>query len=294
MQRNAAIDLVRGMACLGVLMIHASAARLQEAVGSALWVCALFCNSLFRWAVPAFFLCSGAVFLHPDKHADLRMMVGRYMAKTVLVLLVWGGLYRLCGVTGYLYFLQMLLLFYAGIPLLRAFGQAERRYALVLWGLLGVLWPTVLRCVPVGGIPRQWAINMTFSAFGCGLLSQELQSLSRRKGLLLFLGGFLLTFGGTWWLSVRDGALHTALLEGISPGPVLMAVGVWIICKDLRCPGLLQDLSNASLCSLLVQPFVLDRFRFLCLPLQVVCTAAVCLSVYQILRLIPFVRRWLI
>ena len=67
-QRNLPVDCAKSLAISFVLLIHAPADVLRGgAVGSGYWLEGLFWNSLSRGAVPLFLLCSGALFLDPDR-----------------------------------------------------------------------------------------------------------------------------------------------------------------------------------------------------------------------------------
>ena len=72
-QRNLPVDCAKSLAISFVLLIHASADVLRGgAVGSGYWLEGLFWNSLSRGAVPLFLLCSGALFLDPDRPVTAR------------------------------------------------------------------------------------------------------------------------------------------------------------------------------------------------------------------------------
>lgn len=81
----------------------------------------------------------------------------------------------------HLYYLHIILLVYAVLPLTRRLvAAADRRllnYALGIWFVLGCLAPTLKFFPPlslVGGIPAQYPINLTWCAVGYGVLGDVL------------------------------------------------------------------------------------------------------------------------
>lgn len=89
------LDILRVIAICGVILIHVSAVGLTDKVGTQMFAVSLVYNSITRWAVPLFFMISGAVFLRPDKEYGFEIMIKRYILKILFPLLVWGGIYSL-------------------------------------------------------------------------------------------------------------------------------------------------------------------------------------------------------
>ena len=126
----------------------------------------------------------------------------------------------------------------------------------------------------------------------------------------MFVGGFLLCFAGTWLCSARAGELKTPFLEGFSPGPCLMAAGMFSLCEALaprlnaRLNTAAERLSRASFCIYLVHIAVLRLLNgiglrpgwhpLLTVPALAVLCGAGSYLLYLPLSRIPWVRRWLI
>lgn len=106
----------------------------------------------------------------------------------------------------HLYYLHILLLVYAALPVTRAFAakadEKTVRYALALWGITGVFFPT-LRALGlfsrIEGIPKQWALNLAWASIGCTVLGWFLRKHPMRVGASIgcFVSGFFLCFAGT-------------------------------------------------------------------------------------------------
>lgn len=305
MKRNIHIDLLKTLAAFGVIVIHTAAAPLSGVVGTPRWFAALIPAVLFRGSVPVFLMCSGALLLSSERELPLRRLYGHYIPRLLLLWLVWHIIYIKTGTTGHLYYFGILLLFYAGCPILRILtchaSREQLYYVLGFWLILGILYPMVLQYPPVsgiGGIPRQWAVNMAYAAWGYALLGYTLEQYPLKPGvsIALFVFGFSLTIALTAALSLQTGKLCTSFLEGMSVGPALMAAGIWGICGWLRPNATaITALSKAAFCSYSVHVFFLRLIP----PIPSVLLLAVineicCLAAYGILSRVPLVRRLVI
>lgn len=339
--RDYSIDLLKTLAIVGVLFIHTCTDGFKAPLGSFDWVSSVFWGSVVRWAVPVFFMCSGALLLRPGKTLTRKKLYGKSILRLLAALLFWAFAYKCFHLlsTGaftlpalwqavketllfnhefHLYFLHIMLVVYVFLPVTRAFvGAADKkllRYALILWFALGIFYPTVRPYWPfnlLNGIPAQWAINMTYSAIGYGLLGYYLKTypLSRRWIYALTGAfGFLLTFIGTWALSLSHGELYANFLEGMSIGVCLMAYGVFGLCATVKkplAPRLAGYMSKASFCIYLVHVFFLFLFagwgydttflpRIVSIPIFAFSMLACSIPVYALLSRIPWVKKWLI
>ena len=273
--RNTAIDVTKTVAILGTLMIHASAAGgFNDSVGTFNWTGNLFWSSLLRCAVPLFLMCSGALFLPPEKDLPVGKLWRKYILRIAVALAVWSLGYvawdlildwRHYGVltaadlrTGlldwvcfrhkyHLYYLVIMIAVYALLPVTRLLAEkADRgllRYMMGLWLVTGCLLPFLFAQPPlsfVEGFPRQYALSFTWSAVGLGLaghlITRSREKRSPRFYLILYLIGFGITFAGTLLLSLKQGWLCQDLLQGSAPGVTLQAIGIYGAC-DALCQG---------------------------------------------------------
>ena len=340
-QRDPALDVVRAVAILMVVTIHTASSALYGAVGTARWWTALFWGSLVRPAVPLFFMCTGALFL--PREISLKKLYGKNFLRIVLVMLFWATvakLYRLWAAgfsaaglwqavqdvllfrhESHFYYLHLLLLVYAFLPLLQSFVRGANRrsmiYALSFWGVTGILLP-LLRYVPPFSLmyPLEgwYMLNMAYSSIGYVLLGhcmrQYAHRLPRWVWTLCLTVGAVCIFAGTGLLSLRAGTLVEILLEGWSVCAMLIAVGVFglaVTAKGFRplTVRLGESLSRASLCIYLIHGLFLEVLErvgltantflpLISVPVIVLVTVALNRLVYEVLRRIPVVRTWLV
>ena len=346
-ERDAALDTLKLWACLAVIVIHVSGRGVSALdVHTGDWLACTFWDSLARFAVPSFLMCTGALMLSPRKVLSMETVWKKYFWKMLRILWFWGWMYLLFDVAGkavsgtapqsgwlwgtvrdtllfrdqiHLYYLQMLLLVYACLPVLRVFtknaSDRELAYALAVWLALGILLP-VLRgpLSHFGGVVPQLTISMIWSAAGFALLGyamyvRPVKPERKNLYLALFLGGFAFTFGMTAFSSLHTGRVNADFMDGMTPGPAAMAAGAFGLVR-VRHAGKtssprLTKLVNAGFCIYLVHYFFVLIFNHFGIdvtlfspiaeiPAETIVVFALAYCAYLVLRRIPFVRKYLI
>lgn len=339
-KRDYSIDLLKSIAIIGVIVIHTCSYNYE--IASPNWTFSVFWGSVARASVPIFFMCSGALFLLPHRDFSTRKLFSKSLPRIIIAMLVWAMFYKVfhLGVDGsltiaqliqglkevllfnqefHLYYLHIILLFYALVPIIRVFLKnasiRDVRYFLFIWFCLGILFPTVKDYPPfssVTGIPLQWIMNMAYSSLGYGVLGYYIYYLRpfSKKAVyaLAFLAGFAFVFFATWHFSVKNGALYQNFLEGMSVGVCLMAAGSFGFCSLLRFKdgkGIFQYVSGASFCMYLIHVFVIGFFtyigltislfpEFFSIPVVVLANGLIGIGVYAVISRIPVINRWLI
>ena len=341
--RDTAVDLVKSFAILGVLFIHATTGALgANDLGSAGWYIALFWGSVSRASVPLFLMCTGALFLRPEKVISGKKLWLHYILRIAVALFVWAALYKVYHLMAghilsmetlfssckelvafqhedHLYYLHLVLLIYALMPLLKLLTQYGSKrlleYLLGVWFLLGVLLPTVKGFWPftlLSGVPSQWMMNLAYGSLGYVLLGYYLRKwpLPRWAGWVLAGAGFVLVFGLTARFSLTAGSLDTRFWEGMNVSVCLLGSGIFSLFSLQKAPGpklaaVTKFLSQASFCVYLCHMLFLGLLQnrgltgnwpnaLVGVPLLALVTLACSLVVYLVLSRIPWVRRWLI
>lgn len=349
MKHELAPDAIKLLACVGVIVIHCSGYGLKLfEVGSFNWISCAAWDVLARFAVPVFFMCTGALMLSPERKLTGRDIFRRYFLRILIILLVWAWLYFIYNAVGtyiftgvlqpdflidsvvqtlrfnhhfHLYYLQILLLLYALLPVLRALvrgaDEKELNWAIFIWAVLGIIWPLAKLRPPLsllGGITNQYPLNMSWAAMGYALLGHVMYSRQPRPELLrryvcCFALGFAFSFLGTLLLSQERGELVEVFMEGMSPGPALMAYGVFGAARCLFSGRVSSPrtavLVKASFCIYLAHHAFVMAIRQLGLgltlmpaviavPVDTAVAFALSLGVWWLLSKIPFVNRHLI
>ena len=343
--RISAVDYAKTLAITCVAVIHVSSdVLLGRQVGSAAWLEGLFWSSLARGAVPLFLMCSGVLFMGRTGGLSVRHIWKRNIPHILIALFVWAAVYKLvprflrekvnaealyaillellCGQhEGHLYFLHIMLLVYAALPVTYTFAahadEKTERYVLAFWIVFGVLLPTAksLGLLHVfSGIFLQWPLTLAWSAIGCTWLGHFLMKrgpLPVHLAAAMIFIGFIICFAGTWLRSADAEKLEAQLLEGLSPGPCFLAAGFFSLCmrvekkKNRRLKRMAAALSGGSFCVYLVHLLVLRALAHIGLStgcfrpaVSVPVLALLCLvgsyCIYLLLKRIPWVNRWLI
>ena len=340
-ERDIGIDLVKCIAILGVLIIHMC--PYTGELGSFEWGSSLFWGSITRGSVPLFLMASGALFLDSKKELSLKKLFFKNILRIVIAMLVWAFLYKLYHLVGsetlnvqtavqafkevllfnqefHFYYLHIIIVFYVLLPIIRVFVQnadvKTLRYALGVWLVLGVIYPSVDIFWPfnlLDGVPRLWRLNMVYCAIGYGMLGYYLKKypLSSVLGLCFAVFGVCLIFTGTYVFSLRDGFLQEdPFLSGMGFGATMLSTGVFVIAnnvkvKNAKITSVAIWLSGASFCVYLCHMQVSYILNFLginatfahpaiSVPCMALAVLAISLVVYFVLSKIPVIKKWII
>lgn len=323
--RDPGLDVVRTVAIVFVLLIHTAANGLLGQPGTFEWWGAMLWGIPVRSAVPLFFMCSGALMLCRD--ITPKRIFTHNMPRILCAMFAWAFLYHFAALVDdgftmaglwaavkntvllrhefHFYYLHMLILVYAFLPAARVFvrsaSRRELEYLLALWFVTGILFPLLKNFWPftlISQIDTRYKMTMAYSAIGYALLGHYLRqyghTIKRKWFALSFLGGLAFTFGGCAFFSLRNGVLSEVFLEGMSPGAMFMALGLFgLITTQETWPAPVAKvtgrLAQASFCVYLVHILFLRLF----LRLGISAGAAPCLVWIPVVSLLLLATGWL-
>ncbi len=218
------------------------------------------------------------------------------------------------------YYLHILILVYCFLPVARTFlrraTRREEEYALLFWAVTGIALPLLGQFKPfslIYAVGQYYTMNQAYSAIGYCILGHYLRqygsTIHRRWFALALVLGFSICFGGTALASLLSGRFSGLFQEGMSPGPALMAFGIMGLALtvprwDSHLAAFMGRLAQASFCIYLAHVafqkvlFALGYNNTILSVFTIPGMALILLlcswMVYEILRRIPIVRKWLI
>jgi len=273
------IDLLAILSAFAVVMLHANGVFWSHPSGR-LWITSNCIESMFYFAVPVFFMISGATLIdYRDKYTTREFFVRRLIRvgipfvawKTGCILALGNLPYRHIvsketafiiidelynsSIIGIYWFFLPLFVIYLSIPFLASVQEKKKNYLyVILWSvsvMAAQLFVNVLKW------RFGWSIDLNFnkiasvvSAYpllypilGYYLATFEIPRKYRIVIYLLGLAGFLMHFGGTMLVTRPDGPID-GMFKGYGNLPaVLQAAGIFLFVKNMD----FQILPNAFL-----------------------------------------------
>ena len=344
------LDLLKVIAILGVLIIHStSTAFLTYEPLSLQYFFTVIPSCLSRISVPVFVMCSGVVFLNTEKSVSAKNIWKKYIPRIILVLVLFSvfyeivtvlefysytgvfdlsiikkGIYNLATFNTYfhLYYLYIIVLLYALVPILRAFATASDRktdfYLLCFLFVTSNLLPTLRMYYPFnkyfGGMTLHYSLTFAYGMLsyyflGYYLNKYELQGMSKKLIKLAGFIGFLMVFGGTVVDTIKTGLLNENYINTTNVYIYFMSASIFIIAKDFsshlksaRLRKCILQISKSTFTIYLVHQFyniVLARLGltittfspFVSFPLIVVLDFILSYLTYLVLKRTPVIKK---
>ena len=296
------LDLLRILATFAVILLHVAASNWQAVpLDSYAWKIFNLADSFVRWSVPIFVMISGALFLDPDRTVHIRSLFKKNILRMVIAYLFWSAVYAAGGLLGggslkgavlafvqghyHLWFLLMIILLYAMVPLLRRITASRRatEYFLVLSIGVTYLLPGIFHLLGCLRLPHttdllasmKTAFDFFRASMGFGYLpyfvlghylaKYEIGSLWRKIFYLLGLWGMIGTMLLTDWYSNVQGVAYQGFYSYFDINVGLAAAGIFLFFKYVvgkrplkgRMGKLVFHLSDCSFGIFLVHAFVI-------------------------------------
>lgn len=262
------LSVMNAVSCFAVVMLHANTRFWTFSATERYWATANLIECVMFFAVPVFFMVSGATLLdYRDKYTT-SVFFQKRIQKTLIPFLFWsviGALYcrwqkpdMFCNIQGnrIIWFIQKILntefitiywffisLFsvYLCIPVLSAVSKEKRvevyRYAAVVAFLINSMIPFLCR---LSGSSFSWKLTfpvcggyLIYILIGYLLSKRNLLPVQRAVIYLLAAAGLVMHAAGTYFYSTAAGELvHT--FKGYTNVPcILYSVGVFVFLKEL-------------------------------------------------------------
>jgi surface polysaccharide O-acyltransferase-like enzyme len=273
------VDLIRTVAMVGVILLHASGQWLINSkemsqltpFGITSWVIVDFYQTIGVIAVPLFLMLTGALLLQPEKRKEsLRVFFKKRWSRVGLACLFWGIVYfvwdfvvqklpfsfgtilqgALNGPYTQFWYIYVLIGLYLLVPLLRAlFANSDQ----TLMKYFILLWVTGVAILPFFSLLSPFRLNnnvFTIGGYvGYFVLGTYLMTVKLRRSIIWFflILGIALSAFGTYLLAVTGGWDDMYFFtEYISPTIILAAVMMFIFLLNFKPLSVRQEIDASK------------------------------------------------
>lgn len=325
MQRNLSLDILRILACLGVITIHTSGSLIVHHMVDldTLWYkeC-LALDAIVRWAVPVFAMLTGFFMLDPQKEVSIKKLFSRNLVRIVISLVFWSFFYAfalhkpyypLGSQEGHFWYLEMLIGLYLSIPILRQVARNEVLLNYSCWVWIAFMCYVFLANffvlpIKLGDILFPRFAGYCLVAYWLKKRFAEKNENNKTAFIIYSLGivGFLITI----LAGCRSQNPETAFFSYDAPNVMVTAIAVFLffvrhpLSQGCAGHGLIEECSKCTFGIYLMHLWVLIQFffrlhRFILspIPLTIICvsvTFTVALCITWLIRKIPYLNRLIV
>ncbi len=271
-KRKEYISVLNVLSSLAVVYLHAN--TFWEYKPDRNWVLSNFIESFFYFAVPVFFMITGATLLGYRKRTTTKDFFKKRLSKTVIPLLFWS-IFSICfaiiidfvffdakainysaleiinSITnvkfpynGIYWYFPVLFTAYLSIPVLSAIDENKKKaiYEYIMIGsfIINILLP-FLTSLTNGKIGYNSAFYFTmgmgyihYMIFGYYVDNYGIEKKFRIIIYSLGIVGLMTHFVGTWLLSNRDGAINGLFKDYNNIPTVLYAYAIFLLFKNIN------------------------------------------------------------
>ena len=257
------IDVLKSLAIIAVIVIHVSGSLfyMYSKIPLEWWMIGNIFDSSARWAVPVFFMCSGALLL--KSREKISIFLKKRIPKILIPLLFWSLVYFIWNhklsfdisksdiiaemkkiISGpnvpHLWFLYSILGLYLITPILSSFvNNSDKntiKYFLII-GLIGTsIYPAFIKIFGFGiGIPLN-NVSGYIGYFILGYFLVEYPAEIKWHKYLIYgfgLAGLFTTIFGTWLIAFRTGAPDQYFYNYFNIAVVSMSIAVFVFVRDV-------------------------------------------------------------
>ena len=293
-------DWLRIIATFAVVVIHCCSKESLE-VASYEWNTVHLYNCLSQWAVPAFVMISGALFL--GREITLSKLFKKSILRIGTAFLFWSVLYAcwrffvtheknsiremvLSIIKGHyhMWFLFLIVGLYLVVPLLNKIVENQKLvvYFVVLAFLFAFLFPQIINVVGLklegpasilNEFISKFRVEMVLGYSGyfvLGYLLSQVRISKKAEALIYVLGvgGLTVTFFASAWMAKRQGSTEL-FSDELTVNVLMMTIAIFVFAKQhmnkpLKSEKATRVLSYISKCTFgvyLVHPLIIDCLK---------------------------------
>lgn len=268
--------------------------------GSIAWKQSLFVDVLGYWAVPVFFMISGATLLEYQKKYNTRIFLKKRFEKTVLPFIIWsiiaciymiynGGIdiasfnvikfFDMLLTTkfmGIYWFFIPLFMSYLSIPVLSYLAMTEKKYLWYMGGLGFIsysIYPFLCNLFQIGKNNLLFfpltSGYVLFVILGYLLSVTDFSKKMRVTIYIVGIGSALIQYIGTYYLSMKTGSENMLFREYLNWPSVLFSISVFVWfkygafnrIKEQKVLKVIEEISSTGFGIYLIHIYIIN---FLC------------------------------
>lgn len=260
------LSLASVISAVAVVFMHVNGCFWNYSKAS-YWVSANVIESLMYFAVPVFFMISGATLLDYQDRYDTKSFFKKRINKTVIPYVFWST----CGMVFYIllnkasikevvlnkyiirdiisakyvsvfWFFGPLFGVYLCMPVLASIEKSKKiaiyKYGIIVGVFFNILMPFLVKFEKLDFLPVIISVTcvqgyLIFVLIGYVIFNSEIEKKNRYIVYCLAIIGFLLHVVGTYYLSVRDGEVNQTFKTYTNLPSLLYSSGVFLLFKDI-------------------------------------------------------------
>lgn len=256
-------DLLNIIACYGVIWLHCSGDAFTFRLDK-YWLMSLTIQVIAHWAVPIFFMLTGANLMNYREKYSTRIYFKRRLLRIFVPFLAWSTIYLIWkyklgwvefsnwkqllslylnnGIEGIFWFFYPLLAIYLSMPILAIFSDDKYKRTLHYLTILGIVAYSFMPLLPgLFGVSYTGELNppviggyMIYVLLGWIFKNENF---SKRIRCLIYgagIVGAICMFAGTIVLSLKSGVLNDVFWGYMTFPTLFMACAVFLLVKNCR------------------------------------------------------------
>lgn len=256
-------DLLNIIACYGVIWLHCSGDAFTFRLDK-YWLMSLVIQVIAHWAVPIFFMLTGANLMNYREKYSTRIYFKRRLLRIFVPFLAWSTIYLIWkyklgwvefsnwkqllslylnnGIEGIFWFFYPLLAIYLSMPVLAIFSDDKYKRTLHYLTILGIVAYSFMPLLPgLFGVSYTGELNppviggyMIYVLLGWIFKNENF---SKRIRCLIYgagIVGAICMFAGTIVLSLKSGVLNDVFWGYMTFPTLFMACAVFLLVKNCR------------------------------------------------------------
>lgn len=234
MKKKIYIQILGVIACLAVVAMHVNGCFWQFSYDR-YWITANIIECICYFAVPIFFMISGATLLNYRKRYTTAVFFKKRFGKTLVPFLIWSVISAI---------------WYYIVYHARPEGIREVADGILVYFVLEALAPLVCNLMHIEfnegfGMPAVGGY-LIYTLLGYWIDNYELSKKWRCVIYAAALGGFLLMLVGTQILSLKNGTVDTTFKEYRNVPCILYSTGIFLFFKNIKNEKVLGCLAQLT------------------------------------------------